>query len=137
MRPIIMGALALLTALGVLYYSQIQQTRKITEIHLASAQLCRDVADMVPGGPLPALAREMQASLTTVEQLHNVITQHDAALDSLRIMVETNDAAPPYGDGSATHQAHVVLNDQTRFVLRFLHAGDVAQLRVIGYWLPE
>lgn len=135
LRRIIPPLLVLLVAGGIYLYGQTQREQQAEQILAITEQLCEQVAAMPPGGAIPPAARQLQASLTTTEQLRTVL-MIDPQLDTLDIVVVRGDAAPPYGDGSATHQAQIVLEGETRLALRYLHPGDAQNVQLIGYWTP-
>lgn len=86
-------------------------------------------------GAMPAMARQLGASLTTVQQLYTAIEAAPKG-ESLVILVERGDAARPYGTGSATHRAQVQLGGRVVITLRFLYEAEMQSPRLIGYYLP-
>lgn len=137
LRMVLLPALVLLTAASLVYYGQQQRQQEREQVRVEAAMLCRETAAMSRGGAMPEAARDLQASLTTIEQLHRVIHQHDPDLSTLDIAVERGDASPPYGDGSATHQAHIKFDGETRISLRFVHDAQQDVPALIGFWLPR
>ncbi len=134
-RRIIPPLLVLIVAGGIYLYAQHQREQQVADVEAVTEQLCRDVAAIPPGGARPSLAMQLNASLTTVERLQDALS-HDPDLDTLHITILRGDAPPPYGDGSATHQAFVDVEGQSRIVLRFYHPGDAQRLQLIGFWTP-
>lgn len=116
-------------------YARQQRQQQIDDVRLATEQLCREVAQMPAGGAMPPKAQQLQASLTTIQQLQSVL-EADPSLQSLVVTVQGGDAPPPYGDGSATHQAYVQLMGSSRMVLRYVHPGEAQRMYLIGYWTP-
>lgn len=134
-RRLIPPLLMLIVAGGIFIYAQRQREQQAEDVRAAATALIEQAAQMPPGGAMPPMARQLQASLTTIEQLQAAL-EDDPQLQSLVIHIERGDAERPYGDGSATHQAHIELHGRVVITLRFLHPGDAQTLRLVGFWMP-
>lgn len=134
-RRLLPPLVVLVFAGGVYLYARQQRQQQVDDVRLATEQLCREVVQMPSGGAMPPKAQQLQASLTTIQQLQSVL-ETDRSLQSLVVTVQSGDAPPPYGDGSATHQAFVQITGSPRMVLRYVHPGEAQRMHLIGYWTP-
>ncbi len=99
------------------------------ELHGACGAIIREVD---PGDS--GLAGRLKAFEGLHETLR-VMLESVAGLKDVVIEVETGDTSP-FGDGSATHTALIIIDDRSRLGIRLLFE-DESQVDIIGYWLPD